>query len=56
LGRRAGVSVAEVERKLDANPDAKAVFIVSPTYFGVTSEIGAIASACHRWGNAPDCR
>lgn len=26
------------------------VFIVSPTYFGVTSDIDAIASACHRRG------
>lgn len=45
-----GISVAEVERKLDAHPAAKAVFVVSPTYFGVTSDIAGIAAACHRRG------
>jgi arginine decarboxylase len=45
-----GISAAEVARKLDAHPDAKAVFIVSPTYFGVTSDIAAIAAVCHARG------
>lgn len=42
-----GISASEVERKLGAHPDAKAVFIVSPTYFGITSDIAAIAAVCH---------
>ncbi len=45
-----GVAVEEVERKLQAHPEAQAVFIVSPTYFGVTSDIAAIATTCHRHG------
>jgi arginine/lysine/ornithine decarboxylase len=45
-----GVSVAEVERQLDRHPDAKAVFITSPTYYGVTSDIRRIARLCHKRG------
>ena len=42
-----GISATEIERKLHAHPDSKAVFIVSPTYFGITSDIAAIAAVCH---------
>ena len=45
-----GVSIAEVERKLAAHPECKAAFIVSPTYYGVTSDVAGIAAACHRAG------
>src|SRR3954467_1414689 len=45
-----GIPVAELERKLAAHPDAKGVFVVSPSYFGVVSNIGALAEACHRHG------
>ncbi|MFL5562632.1 MAG: aminotransferase class I/II-fold pyridoxal phosphate-dependent enzyme [Gemmatimonadaceae bacterium] len=45
-----GISPAELERALDANPDAKAVFVVSPTYFGVTSDIESLSAICHRRG------
>src|SRR5215213_3101279 len=45
-----GIPVAELERKLAAHPEAKGVFVVSPTYFGVVSNIGALAEACHRRG------
>src|SRR3954447_20157496 len=33
-----GFSVAEVERQLEAHPNAKGVFIVSPTYYGISSD------------------
>src|SRR3954453_8914561 len=45
-----GIPVAELERKLAAHPEAKGVFVVSPSYFGVVSNIGALAEACHRHG------
>ena len=42
------VTAEEVEKSLRENPDAKAVFITSPTYEGVVSDIKAIADAVHR--------
>lgn len=45
-----GIPVAELERKLAAHPEAKGAFVVSPTYFGVTSDIARLAEACHRHG------
>src|SRR5438270_4965429 len=42
-----GIPVAEVERQLDAHPDAKRVFIVSPSFYAVTSDLNRIANACH---------
>src|SRR3954452_10037985 len=45
-----GIPAAELERKLNQHPEAKGVFVVSPTYFGVVSNIGVLAEACHRHG------
>jgi len=45
-----GVPVEEVRRKLAAHPSAKAVFVVSPTYYGVSSDLTAIAEVCHERG------
>src|SRR4051794_8305226 len=45
-----GIPVAEVESQLDAHPDAKGVFIVSPSFYGVTSDLRSIAKACHKRG------
>jgi arginine/lysine/ornithine decarboxylase len=45
-----GIPVAELERKLAAHPEAKGAFVVSPSYFGVVSNIGALAETCHRHG------
>ena len=38
---------AEVERVLSAHPEARAVFLTSPTYEGVVSDIRAIADVVH---------
>ncbi|MCD7947005.1 MAG: aminotransferase class V-fold PLP-dependent enzyme [Oscillospiraceae bacterium] len=46
----APVSPAEVEAQMRAHPAAKAVCIVSPTYYGVRSDLSAIASVVHRHG------
>ncbi len=42
----------DVENALTANSDAKAVYITSPDYFGVISDIGAIAKICEKF-NVP---
>ncbi len=42
-----GVSAATLEATLAAHPHAKAVVVVSPTYYGVTSDIAALAACCH---------
>jgi len=41
---------AEVERSLSEHPEIKTVSIVSPTYYGVLSDIPAIAAVCHAHG------
>lgn len=45
-----GVDPAALAIALEANPDAKAFVVVSPTYYGVTSDIAALADLCHRRG------
>ncbi|WP_404786073.1 aminotransferase class I/II-fold pyridoxal phosphate-dependent enzyme [Altericista sp. CCNU0014] len=37
-----------VARALDRHPDAKAIFMVSPTYHGVCGDVGAIAHLAHQ--------
>lgn len=43
-----GVTAQSVERGFAAHPEAKAVLIVSPTYYGLCSDLAAIARVCHR--------
>lgn len=43
-----GVEPHAVETALSAHPDAKAVMLVSPTYYGVCSDLQAIARLTHR--------
>ena len=45
-----GVPASAVISALDANPDACAVFITSPTYEGIVSDVPAIANAAHARG------
>ena len=39
-----------VEAALKAHPECKAVCVTSPTYYGVLSDISALAEVCHRHG------
>ncbi len=48
----AGPTPETVEEGLRAHPEAKAVLLVSPTYYGLCSDVAAIAEACHRRGVA----
>lgn len=44
------ILAADAEAALEACPDVRAVFITSPTYDGVCSDVAAIARASHRRG------
>ena len=44
----AGISAEAVADALDANPDADAVILPSPNYFGIVSDIKAIAEEVHK--------
>jgi arginine decarboxylase len=45
-----GVAPSALAAALDAHPHAKAFVVVSPSYFGVTSDIAALADLCHARG------
>lgn len=45
-----GVSPELIEKKLALNPDTSLVWITSPTYEGIISDIEAIADICHKRG------
>ena len=47
---RLGVEVEEMRRVMDANPDAKAVFINNPTYYGICSNLKKITEMAHERG------
>lgn len=47
LGISLGMSVAGVEEAIKGNPDAKAVFINNPTYYGICSDVRSIAKLAH---------
>ena len=45
-----GVEPDTLAGLLDAHPAAKAVVVVSPSYFGVTGDIAALSTVCHARG------
>lgn len=49
-GISGAVSPESVERLIIENPDAEAVLITSPNYYGVCSDVRAIAEIAHRYG------
>jgi arginine/lysine/ornithine decarboxylase len=46
-GLPGAVSAADVEKALKEHPDASAVFITYPNYFGMCADLAAIAEAAH---------
>lgn len=44
------VTAAQIEAAIRENMDAKAVLVTSPNYYGVLSDMQAIAEVCHRYG------
>ena len=50
LGIPLGMSVAEVEKAIAENPDAKAVLVNNPTYYGICSDLRKITEIAHAHG------
>ncbi|MBD2106254.1 aminotransferase class I/II-fold pyridoxal phosphate-dependent enzyme [Nodosilinea sp. FACHB-13] len=50
LGLVLGVKAEAIAATLSHHPDTRAVLLVSPTYHGICSHVGAIASLAHRHG------
>ncbi len=48
LGVAMGITVESVEETIGRHPDAKAVFLINPTYYGATSNIKDIVRVAHR--------
>lgn len=49
LGIAHGVTPETVEETLKENPDAKAVLIINPTYYGVATDIKKISDIVHKY-------
>lgn len=52
LGIAMGVSLESVEKAIAKHPDAKAIFLINPTYYGATSDIKRIVRLAHKHGMA----
>ena len=50
LGIALGSTLADVETAIRENPDAKAVVLNNPTYYGICSDISAITQTAHSHG------
>ena len=50
LGIALGMRLSEVERAIACNPDAKAVFVNNPTYYGICSNLKGITALAHAHG------
>ncbi len=50
LGIPLGMTVSAVEQAILANPDAKAVLVNNPTYYGICSDLKSITELAHRHG------
>jgi arginine/lysine/ornithine decarboxylase len=48
LGIPLGMQLKDVEEAILKNPDAKAVFVNNPTYYGICSDLPAIVELAHR--------
>lgn len=50
LGIPLGMKISRLEEAMDAHPDAKAVLVNNPTYYGICSDIRHIVKAAHARG------
>lgn len=50
LGIPLGMSVESVKTAIEQNPDAKAIFVNNPTYYGICSNLKEIVRIAHRAG------
>lgn len=49
LGIANGVTVHEIESAILSNPGTRAVFLINPTYYGITSDLKTIVDIAHRY-------
>jgi len=47
-GLLGGITTESVEEMFAENPDCKGVLVISPTYYGICSDLSSIASICHK--------
>ncbi|MDO5331718.1 MAG: aminotransferase class I/II-fold pyridoxal phosphate-dependent enzyme, partial [Bacillota bacterium] len=47
-GLQGGITKDQAEKMFEENPDCKGLMVVSPSYYGVTSNIKELAEVCHR--------
>jgi lysine decarboxylase len=52
LGIANAVSYENMKKAIEDNPDAKAVFIINPTYFGVTGDLVKMVKLAHEYNIA----
>ena len=50
LGISLGMKVDQVKKAIHDNPDAVAVFVNNPTYYGICSDLRTIVEEAHRYG------
>ncbi len=50
LGIALGMSVSQVEKAIEENPDAKAILVNNPTYYGICSDLKKITDLAHAHG------
>lgn len=50
LGIPLGMSIEDIKKEILANPDAKAIFVNNPTYYGVCSNLVEIVKLAHLHG------
>lgn len=48
MGIANGVSINAIKKAINENPDAKVVFVINPTYFGVVSDLKEIVNLAHK--------
>ncbi len=48
LGIALGMSISDVEKAIQENPDAKAILVNNPTYYGICSNLRKIVEIAHR--------
>lgn len=47
LGISLGMSLRDVKQAIEENPDAKAIFVNNPTYYGICSDLKSIVKLAH---------
>lgn len=47
-----GIGIEKTKKAIKDNPDAKAIFLINPTYYGMCSELEEISEFAHQYGLA----